>query len=232
MNGGREEIPDAVDDNRAEQLAQSAPALPLYLAEKFFWKQSGGGRFYLSPIPTYLAYVEASAANAANYGLGKIYPNGEDDVTEEAGTVERMGDEARDLLESFRALGDNEAKSFERFLIDRATRNAVYAATTQYELENWTRRAASQDQDASAHQNFGEKQSRLESFALMAGISYALVRAVMPSADLSDRAYAKAARRIVYDSANFETNRQLNPTQLGGQQTAATEAALLTVTRF
>lgn len=226
------ELDDQVDDNRAEQLAASAPALPFYLAEKYFWKQSGNNRFYLSPIPAYLKYVEETAARAAQFGLGLIYPDGEHGKTEESGRVDIMIEEASNLLESFRATSENEAQAFERFLIERCTRNAIYAATTQYELEQWSARAAAQGQDPSEHQNYGEKESRLESFALAAGIAFAVVKGVLPTADLSGETFAKAARKTIYDQANFEGRKLLNPAQLDEQKTAAVEAAKVTARRF
>jgi hypothetical protein len=101
------ELEDTVDDNRKDQVNASAPALALYLAEKYFWKTSAGGKPYLSPLPTFLAYVagakaeykdgkvvkpatNGAAARAADYGLGLIYPQGEHGVTDESTLVDQL----------------------------------------------------------------------------------------------------------------------------------------------
>jgi hypothetical protein len=223
---------ESVDDNRKEQLAQSAPALPLYLAEKYFWRKSAGGKFYLSPLPQFIAYVEAAATRAADYGIGVVYPGGEHGKTDEAELVEQLIASSKEMLFTLRALGENEGKAFERFLVERCTRNSVYAATTQFELENWASRAHARGEDASSHQNYGEKESRLQTFAIQAGVAFAVVREVLPDQPLNETTFKKAAKRIVYEAANFEGDKLSTPAQQDEQQTAAAEAARVTARRF
>lgn len=226
------ELPDAVDDNRAEAIASSTPALPLYLAEKYFWKRSAGGKFYLSPLPQFLAYVEQAAQRAADYGLGLVYPGGEHGKTDESDLVDQVVEHSKELLHTYRAINENDGKAFERFLIERCTRNSVYAATTQFELENWAARAHARGQDASSHQNYGEKESRLQTFALQAGVAFAVAREVLPEAPLNVDTFSKAARRLVFESANFEGDKLLTPAQLSAQQKAEADATIKLARRF
>jgi len=220
------------------------PSLPMYLAEKYSLKQASSGRWYLSPLATFLEYVagtkasngqpvtHGAAARAAEYGFGLVYPNGEDGKTTEAQRVNEMVEEANAFLLSLQAFSDNEAKAFERFLIDRATRNAVYAAITQFELENWASRARARGQNASEHENYGEKESRLQSFALAAGVSLAIVRYVLPTQSMEADVFDKAASRIVYENANYESSRLFTPSTSDQMAQAALDSAKLTARRF
>lgn len=224
---------DPVDANRAEQQQASLPALAIYLAEKYFWKQAKGGRHYLSPLAHYLKYVEEAAYKAAEFGVGIVFPDGARDKTDEAMHAGELAEHIKEMHFSLQALDPKEAESFERYWIDRATRNAVYAATTQFELENWAARSAAKGDDPSNHQNFGEKESRLENFARKAGVGLAILLEAYPASNnYGPDAFAKAARRVIYDAADMETSRLLTPQQLTEQQQAGADAAKATVKRF
>lgn len=235
---------DVIDDNRRDQINASAPALAPYHAEKYTWKFSAGGKPYLSPLETYLTYVagrkakpgvagtHGAASRVADFALGMIYPGGERGKTEEAALVERLKVSAKEFLLDARASSELEGKAFERHLIDRVTRNASYAASTQFELENWAERAAAAGRDASEHQSFGEKESRMLRFALEAGKWYAVVREILPDAKLDADAFDRAATGIVYETAESEGRKLLSPLQLNERQKAGADAAKISVRRF
>jgi hypothetical protein len=226
------DVPDAVDENRTEQLAASSPNLPQYLAEKYFWKRSAGGKFYLSPIPAFIAYVQVKALAAAEFGYGLVYPGGERDKTDEASLVADAVEHSRELLHTLTAMNEKDGEAFKRFLVDRATRNAVYAATTQFELENWAARSHARGQDANSHPSYTEKESRLEGFARQAGVGYAIARDVLGTEAPDADGFSRAAKRVIYESASFEGDKLLTPVQLTEQQKASAQATVALARRF
>lgn len=226
------ETDDAMDDNRREEITAQGPALPLYLAEKYYWKRSKGGKLYLSPLPGFLSYVETAAARAADYGIGLVYPGGEHGKTDESDLVATIVEHSKEMLHALRAVNENEGKAFERYLVERCMRNSVYAATTQFELENWAARAHARGQDANSHPNYAEKESRLSTFALQAGVAFAIAREVVTDEPLNATTFAKAARRVVFEAANFEGDKLLTPQQLSDQQKAEADATVKLARRF
>jgi hypothetical protein len=233
-HGDAETAPEVTQESvRAELAAQAAPpALPWWISEKFHWAQGSGNGFYLKPFPEYLAYVESKAAKAAEAGFGICYPGGDAEKTQEAEIIKLATGEVTALRTSLTAINDLEGKAFERFLVERCLRSGVYAATTQFELVNWSAREAARGKDVSEQTNYGEKVSRKRSFMITAGALYALIRETLPKADLSEAAFRKMARRVIYDTARLEADKLRNPAESVADKKAGLDAAKLTVEDF
>jgi hypothetical protein len=190
------------------------------------------GSFYLSPFPAYLNYVIHKAPKAADAGIGVVYPKGEHDKTQEAEIVGHAVEEAQALASSMRALSELEGSAFEKFLIDRCLRNAVYAATTQFELVNWSEREARNGRDPSQLSNYGEKVSRKMVFMTTAGALFSIIRDAFPNADLSAAAFERTAKRVIYDTARIEASKLKSPKQISQDQQAGVDAARIVAEDF
>ena len=178
----------------------------------------------LSPLPEFLRAVEDDAPKLARYGASLLRPEG---GSTESGIVDALGGELTAVLQSLTALDDRESRSFMRFLTDRASRNAVYAATTQYEIDSWVAKAAARDQDASDHGNFGQKESRRDSFAVAAAAYAELVAKLVPDQPLTEETYRKAARQVIYQQANRSTRELISPDQERERGNQAIQAAVI-----
>ena len=208
------------------------PALPWWISEKYHWERGASGNFYLKPFDEFLNYVIDKARKAADAGLGVCYPNGEHGKTQEAEIVAQAIEEVAHLRSSLTALSDLEGRSFDKFIVERCLRNAVYAATTQYELVNWASREAAKGNDVSTNDNYGEKASRKTTFMVTAGALFALIRETLPKADMSERAFQRMAKRVVYDNARMEADKLKTPAQATAEQKAGVEAATLVAEDF
>jgi hypothetical protein len=232
VHGELETHPEQVDDNRAADLAASAPQLPWWISEKYFWMQGAAGSFYLKPFDEYLNYTVEKSYLAAQRGLEVCFPGGSHDKTQEAAIVKSLSDEVRAMHESMVALNGLEGNAFTKFLVDRCLRNAVYAATTQFELVNWAAREAAKGNDASTNTNYGEKASRKTTFMITAGALLALINDAFPGADVSKTAFQKMAKRVIYDTARIEGDKLKTPAQMSTEAKAGVEAARITVEDF
>lgn len=227
--GDNESHSETVDANDAEvQVAAQRNALPFWISEKFHWKTSGNGRSYLSPNPEFLAAVTGDALNAALFGITRV----ERPKSQEAANVKQLVKEFTPVLQTLVAVDDREANDFKRWIIERATRNACYAAITQFELTSWAERAAKQGKDASEHDSFGTKQSRMESFASAAGTFRAVALELLPESDLTQATYAKMAKRLIYQQADMNTRDMNNPASVDANEQAGIDGAVAAVKLF
>lgn len=222
-----QQAPNAVDDTLAEQrrIATQAP-LPFWLAEKFHWHTSESGFVRLRPNENFLAAVQADAPKFEQYGYKLVHPEGGSGAVEHD-LVESLKVELDAVLTSMRALHEREEADFLRWLSDRVTRNCVYAAITQFEIDEWTARSQARGQDASEHQNFGEKQSRRDTFAITGAVFGEVLREINPQANLSDATFEKTARSVIYQQADMRGREQLNPQQVDQQEQASIAAAVV-----
>lgn len=211
-------------DTDQEPKIRNVSALPWWVQEKFFWGESSGGRMRLSPLPEFLKAVEDDAPKLVEYGATLLRPEG---GSTEGGIVDALRNELPGALQSFAALDDREVRAFTRFLIDRATRNAVYAATCQFEIDTWVAKSAARGQAASENEHFGQKESRRDSFAVMAAVFAELVQDLLPTEKLTAEIYAKAARKIIYQQANHNTRDLLSPKDLQERENHAIQAAIV-----
>jgi hypothetical protein len=227
--GDNETHAETVDANQAEQIAAaSRNALPFWISEKFHWKTSGSGRSYLSPNPEFLAAITEDAHKAGLFGITRV----EEAKSTESVHVKQLVKELTPVLHTLEAIDTREANDFSRWLIERATRNACYSAITQFELVQWTERAAKQGKDASEHSSFGTKQSRMESFASAAGVFRAVAMQLLPQADLGDVTYAKMAKRLIYQQADMNTRDLNNPADVDANEKAVIDGAIAAVKLF
>jgi len=226
-HGTAEQAPEDTETTVRAAQQQSVPSLPWWLSEKFFWAQGPSGAYYLKPFESYMQYVLDKAPAAALAGRNLCAPG-----TQEASLITQGLDEVEALRQTFAALSDNEAGAFVRFLADRCLRNAVYAATTQHELVSWTERAVARNEDATEHQNYGEKESRRDSFMRTAGALYILIQDAFPAVDLSQRAFEKKVKQVIYDTARMEGNKLKTPAQLDEDQKAVAAAAKIGAEAF
>jgi hypothetical protein len=208
----------------AVETRSSRNTLPWWLAEKFHWTEGATGRTRLSPLPEFLRAIEEDAPKVVIYGAGLLRPAG---GSTEGGVVDALRSELVGVIQSLSALDDRESQALTRFLVDRATRNAVYAAITQFEIDNWVVKAASRGQDASSHDNFAQKETRRNNFSLLAAAFAELVDELAPGQKLSSAVYAKAARQIVYQQADMNTRETLSPKQEEERDHQAVRAAVL-----
>jgi hypothetical protein len=220
---------ESVDENRAEQVKASAPALQVYEADKFYWRQSASGNYYLSPLPAFLEYVVSRAPKVVEFGLKELG----DDSTDR----KLLADSLLDTLSTIRGtMHENDATDYIRWCVGRATRNAVYAAITQFECEAWAQREAAAGRDARERDNFADKEARIERSAVMAATMFGAlmliddqaVRQLLPKpAD-----FAKTAKSIIYQNADIETRRKKTPGQLDAETSAKVDAATVGIARF
>jgi hypothetical protein len=233
VHGMDEQAPE-VQPNDAR--TDSAPATPRqldwWLAEKFFWAQGRNGGWYLSPFKAFLDYVVEKSARASEFGQQVIYPRKAEQPTEEAELVKQAVQEITALRQTLVALmGETDANALDRFLVERATRNGVYSATTQFELKNWAEKAGAAGKDASDNSNYGEKESRRDTFARNAGAFRAIIRE-LPGVQIDDESFAKMARRHIYDQARMEGNKLRTPATRGAEAAAGSQAAAATAEAF
>jgi hypothetical protein len=217
--------PGPEDPQRQESIRQSSRApLPWFLAEKYFWTDGPAGRQRLSPLPEFLRSISEDAPKLADYGYSLLRPtNG----STEASVVDTLRQELTGVLESFSALDDRESRAFARFLSDRALRNAVYAAITQFELDRWVAKSAARGQDASEHTNFPQKESRRDSFATVAAAFVELCAHLFPDEKLTAARYGRMARQVVYQQADVATREHVSPQQEADRDVHAVQAAVL-----
>ncbi len=206
------------------EIKPSASSMPWWIQEKYFWNSTSSGRMRLSPLPEFLRAVEEDAVKLVEYGATLLRPEG---GSTEGGLVDALKKELARVIESLAALDDRERQAFSRFLIDRAARNAVYAATTQFEIDNWVAKAAAKGEDAGEHQNFGQKETRRDGFAVMAAAFAELVQELLPEEKFSTEVYAKAARQVVYQQANHNSRELLSPKDEQERNNHAVQAAVL-----
>ncbi len=199
-------------------------SMPWWISEKFFWTEGGSGRMRLSPLPEFLRAVEEDAEKLVEYGAALLRPEG---GSTEGGAVDALRKELSGVIQSLSALDEREVRAFTRFLVDRATRNAVYAATTQFEIDTWVAKSATRGQDASEHQNFGQKESRRDGFAVMAAAFAELVQELLPQEKLTTDVYAKVARQVIFQQANHNTRELLSPKDEQERGNQAVQAAVL-----
>ena len=227
--GDNESHPETLDANEIEKAnAAQRNALPFWISEKFHWKTSGTGRSYLSPNPEFLASVTEDAYKAGQFGITRV----ERKDSQEAANVKQLVKEFKPVLNTLEAVDTREANDFKRWLIERATRNACYAAITQFELTSWAKRAAESGKDASEHDSFGVKQSRMESFASAAGTFRAVALELLTDSDLSDGVYVKMAKRLIYQQADMNTRDMLNPASVDANKQAGIDGAVAAVKLF
>ena len=213
------------DEETQERLRKLSSELPWWLAEKFHWHASVNGFVRLRPNSEYLAAVEADAPKFEMYGFKLNHPDNGPGTTE-AGLVDALTTEMACILDSVVTLDDREAKALRKFITDRCTSNCVYAATNQFEIDQWTARAARQDKDASKEENFGEKESRRDSFAAIGAVWGEVARKLFDDIDLSDQVFVRSARSAIYMQADMRGREQLNPQQEKEQDTAKAAAAV------
>jgi hypothetical protein len=211
-------IPPACESSRAFS------SLPWWIEEKFHWTEGPAGRLRLTPLPEFLRAVEQDAPKLVDYGRGLLRPQA---GSTEASIADALQQELASVLQSLSALDDREARALHRFLVDRATRNAVYAATTQYEIDRWVAKSAARGQDASEHDNFAPKESRRDGFATVAAVYAELVSGLMPDRKLMQEQYSKTARQVLFQQADIASREQLSPHQEAARDAHAVKAAVL-----
>ncbi len=199
-------------------------SMPWWISEKFYWTEGGSGRMRLSPLPEFLRAVEEDTEKLVAYGAALLRPKG---GSTEGGAVDALRKELSGVIQSFSALDDREVRALTRFLVDRATRNAVYAATTQFEIDNWVAKSAARGQDASEHANFSTKESRRDSFSVAAAAYAELISDLVPSEKLTKESYAKAARQVIYQQAGMNSRELLSPKDEKERDHQALQAAVL-----
>lgn len=214
-----EESPTVDTESKA-----STSTMPWWVAEKFYWSEGSSGRMKLSPLPEFLNAVQSDASKLVEFGATLLRPEG---GSTEGGIVDALRVELPAVHQSLLALDDRESRAFTRFLIDRATRNAVYAATTQFEIETWVAKSAARGQDASEHDNFGQKEARRDGFAVMAAAFAELVQELLPEEKLTTEVYAKVARQVIFQQANHNTRELLSPKDEQERGNHAIQAAVL-----
>lgn len=223
-------IPSRVDPGHGSDPDQSRAVarttLPPWLAEKYHWHTTASGFTRLRPNDEFLNGVIADAPKFEAYGYKLVHPEGGAGAVE-SDLVASLKGELKSLLDSLTALQDREAADFIRWLTDRACRNQIYAAITQFELDNWAARAAAQGRNPAEHENFGEKESRRDTFSITGAVYAEVLRELKPDVDLGDEAYARSARQVIYNQANMQTRETLNPQQEKQQESAEIAAAVL-----
>ncbi len=228
--GDNESHPETTDANDVEvQIAASRNALPFWISEKFHWITFDSGFSKLSPNPEFLSAIVTDAHKASLYGISILDKNPK---SLEAANVKQLVKEFTPVLNTLEAVDAREATDFSRWLIERATRNACYAAITQFELTSWAERSAKQGKSAAEHDSFGTKQARMESFVSAAGVFRAIVVELLPKADLSDAVYVKMAKRLIYQQADMNTRDLNNPADVDANDQAEIDGAVAAVKLF
>lgn len=212
---------------RQKLASGSAPAqLPWWLAEKYFWVNGNNGGQFLRPYPEYLMHAMQNARAAALAGAESIRNASEADL------VKQLGPEVQAVEQSLRAINELDAVAFQKFLVQRCLRNAVYAATTEFELIKWAENSAAKGQDPEDHNNYGEKRSRAVKFARTAGALFLLLKDIDPTVDLSEAVFVNMAKSVVYDTARMEANKLRTPATASKSDGASAQAAKMTAKLF
>ena len=228
--GDNEAHPDVVDANQLEvNAAATRNAMPFWISEKFHWITFDSGYSKLSPNPEFLSAILTDAHKASLYGVSILDKNPK---STEAANVKQLVKEFTPVLQTLEAINSREATDQKRQIIERATRNACYAAITQFELTSWAERSAKQGKSAAEHDGFGTKQARMESFVSAAGIFRAVVTELLPEADLSDAVYVKMAKRLIYQQADMNTRDLNNPADVDANEKAEIDGAVAAVKLF
>lgn len=217
---------DEADANITEQRQLATiGTLPIWLAEKLHWMRGAGGKSYLSPNPEYLQAVIKDAPKFVAYGEKLASPD----------SVEWIA--AQDLANQFVAAqmavksfdtSEREVKALRRFITERAASNFVYAAVTQFEIDNWAARSAARGQDASENTNFGQKQARRDEFAVNGFVWNVVGKQVFSDWKLDAPALERQAKSIIFQQARMATQDQQNPDVMdeGEQQSRAAAVAI------
>lgn len=205
-------------------------ALPPWLSEKFHWMQSGSGKSYLQPNQEFMAAVIADAPKFLKYGYRCLINNeGKAIESIERTAVDDMSATYALLRESMKAFdeSDREDNALKRYMTERVTSNIIYAAITQFEVDNWAARAASSGKDASDHQNFGEKQSRRDEFAHNGAIFHAVLANVYPDVKIDATTFEKQAKQLIYQQARMRTQEAAGPQSQNVEEQQARAAAVM-----
>ncbi len=224
--------PEATQKLELAELKRQAlqAALPRWLAEKMHWNTTQSGFNRLSPNEDFLNAVFVDAPKFKDFGDEKL----DKGVLK---LVDAFTGEASAIITSATALdggeGGQERAQTIRHFKDRAARNLVYAAINQFEMDQWVANSAKRGQDAMQHDNFGEKQSRRDTFALK-GAFYArvLIGLGLSDAVLVDGDIVKSAKGIIYQQCEIEQRKALSPSQEAEQQGANVDAAVATARPF
>lgn len=236
VHGDNETTASPTNESTGEFRTLAMPtALPPWLAEKFHWQQSASGRAYLQPNTEFLAAVETDAPKFQEYGYRcLIGQDGKPVKSEERKAVDDMSSTFALIRESLMGFDESEREenALRRYLLERVTSNLVYAAITQFEIDNWAARAASAGKDASDHQNFGEKQARRDEFAHNGAVFHAVLMNVFPDVKIDASTYAKQARQLIYQQARMRTQELASPEPASAQEQQARAAAVMAARPF
>ena len=227
--------PEPVDANHAEMRRMALQgSLVRHLAEKFFWKLSKAGNPYLSPLSEFLNAIYADTPKFIDFGDGLITSDKPDKKpSTEAALALTLTGEVGQLLTTVTALDQQEREQFIRYWKDRAARNGVYAAINQFELDKWVANSAKRNVDARQHENFGEKESRRDGFAIKAAVYRRMIVGLGQADAVLDQPFiVKCANGIIYQQAEMRGKEVLNPTQDAAQDTAAVQSTVLAARPF
>jgi hypothetical protein len=234
--GSYEALQDEYMNERAR--ASSQGALPIWLSEKYHWVEGADKRSRLQPNPEFLKAVAADAPKFIKYGNDKLSPE-----STEFGAANDISAALTMVIESLRGFdeSDREQGALKRYVTERATSNLVYAAITQFEIDNWAARAAAQGRNASDHQNFGQKQARRDEFAINGVMWLAIGRqlfADFPLVVSGNPAQLKAthdqlerqAKSLIFQQARIQTQQLTSPNSANVEE-QQNKAAAVAVSR-
>lgn len=231
VHGANEENPTSATEETGTHRALALPtALPPWLSEKFHWMKGAGGKSYLQPNPEFMAAVIADAPKFLQYGYRcLIDKEGNAIESVERTAVNDMSATFALVRESLRGFDESEREdgALKRYLLERVTSNIVYAAITQFEIDNWAARAASAGKDASDHQNFGEKTSRRDEFAHNGAIFHAIAKNVFPDVKVDATTFEKQAKQLIYQQARMRTQDLSAPQSANAEEQQARAAAVM-----
>ena len=202
------EAPQSVAQDAARFARAQAPALPIYLSQKFFWHESKfpGGQPYLSPLPEYLAQLSEDSVKFSLLWADQF----------DQKLINAELKDHRSILERRRARNEWEETAYYRYVYNQLMRNSYNAAVAQWESDRYadTELLAGRDPDLesrktakdSARDVFTEAACEWRIFALD------LIPVPHPKFTVNDDQIAFEARGFAYDAARIEASKLRKPT--------------------
>lgn len=212
-------------EQRGIVLPEGAPQaqLPRWIAEKYHWVSNSDGSRRLNPNPDFLMAVKTDTSKFVKYG----------ETLCEVDSTEYVA--ARDISSSLAMTceslsgfdtSEREQKALRRFVTERACAGFVYAAVTQFEIDNWAASAAAQHRNASDHQNFGEKQSRRDEFALSGYVWLLAGKLAWSDFNIDELTLERQGRGIIYQQARMRTQEFTAPKEVSSEEQQSRAAAI------
>jgi hypothetical protein len=217
-----DEMPDTPNEPTADQQqAQRISDVPWWILEKFPVTTTKNGYKKLSPSSDFLTTLMRDGPELLDDALNRLFIGADARNTEEQALVKTATDEVKDLTESFVSISDRAQGYLKRMLVDAMYRETYYAASSQFELENWYRRAHAKQQDVTNDDRFNSKIEFREAAIRNAAFFHQLLVRSWPEERID---VPRAMKRIAYSEGERNTREYLLPKQ--DQPTDAAQAAV------